>query len=370
MGKLRRKAHCIFMIEQIAAAMKCQNYRLAAQLVKQVLQKSPQNAWAQLYLGQLHEVSGKFVLAESVYRQLLQHTTNTKVLTQARQGLQRIEERLQQQRQQAIAASTADPQNTQIGILILEPIPQEIKTTAAQKFAQIMQLDPYTARLKLPTRGWKLYKSGKIGELRFLGENLRAAGIPCFWTTLAEIEKIRVFQVSYFQSTTPPTVVCHNEQSQQRSIAFDWSEVSQRVTAQLPIFEQVVDRDVRGKLQRKTQTQDYAQFCDLHLPERFCILRLCDRSYQFQQGCEMTHHLNNQTVRLNWNRLSNFFQQQIPQANVQDDFAPFADTVLDQCEMLGHLKSHINLFRRTETPWDPAFHLYSGLALIKAVSSY
>lgn len=369
MGKLRTNAYSILMIEQIAAAMKCQNYRLAAQLVKQVLQESPQNAWGQLYLGELHEVAGKLVLAESVYRQLLQTTTNAKVLTQARQGLQRVEEELQQQREDAIAASTADPHNAQIGVLILEPIPQTIKTTAARTFAQIMRLDVYTARLQLPTRGWKLYKSGKIGELRFLGENLRAAGIPCFWTTLAEIEKIRVFQVSYFQSTTPPTVVCHNEQGQQGSIAFDWSEVSQRVTAQLPIFEQVVDRDVRGKLQRKTQTQDYAQFCDLHLPERFCILRLCDRSYQFQQGCEMTHHLNNQTVRLKWNRLSNFFQQQIPQANVRDDFAPFADTVLDQSEMLGHLKSHINLFRRTETPWDPAFHLYSGLALIKAISS-
>lgn len=357
------------MIEQIATAMKCQDYRLAAQLVKQVLHASPQNPWAQIYLGQLHEVSGNLASAESVYRQLLQDTTNTKVVTQARQGLQRVEEKLQQQRQHAIAQATADPSNTQTGVLILEPISHEIKTTVAQTFAQIMQLDPYTARLKLPTRGWRLYKSGKIGELRFLGENLRAAGIPCFWTTLAEIEKIRVFQVSYFQYTTPATVVCHNEQGQQGSITFNWSEVSQRVTAQLPIFEQVVDRDVRGKLHRKTQTQDYAQFCDLHLPEKFSILRLCDRSYQFQQGVQITNQPNRQTVRLNWNCLSNFFQQQIPQADVWGDFASFADTVLDQIEMLGHIKSHINLFRSTETTWDPAFHLYSGLVLIRAISS-
>ncbi len=355
------------MIEQIAAAIKCQDYRRAGELVNQVLQESPENAWAQLYLGQLHEVAGKLALAESVYRQLLQKTTNTKVLTQARHGLQRVADRLQQQRQNAIAASTADPDGAQIGVLILEPIPQEIKTTVARTFGQIMQLDPYTARLKLPTRGWRFYKSGKIGELRFLGENLRAAGIPCFWTTLVEIERIQVFQVSYFQSTTPPIVMGHNAQGQQSSIAFDWSEVSQRVTAQLPIFEQVVDRDVRGKLQRKTQTQDYAQFCDLHLPERLCILRLCDRSYQFHQGCAMMNRLNDRTVRLSWNRLSHFFQQQIPQANVWADFAPFADTVLDQIELLGHLKSHINLFRRTETTWDPAFHLYSGLILTKAI---
>jgi len=353
------------MIEQIAAAMKCQDYRLAAQLVKQVLQEAPQNPWAQLYLGQLHKVSRKFALAQSVYRQLLQETTNSKIVFQARQGLQRVEEKLRQQRQDAIAQATADPSNTQIGVLILEPIPPESRTAAAQTFAQIMQIDPYTARLKLPTRGWRLYKSGKIGELRYLGEQLRAAGIPCFWATLAEIEKIQVFQVNYFQSATPPTVVCHNEQGQ-RSLTFDWLE-SQRVTAQLPIFEQVVDRDVRGKLQYKTQTQDYVQFCDLHLPGKLCILRLCDRSYQFQQGFKFDQP-NNQTVRLNWNCLSHFLEQKKPQADVWD-FLSFADTVLDQVELLGRLKSHINLFRRTETTWDAAFHLYSGLVLIRTVNN-
>ncbi|MUL37726.1 hypothetical protein [Gloeocapsopsis dulcis] len=145
-----------------------------------------------------------------------------------------------------------------------------------------------------------------------MGEKLRAAGIPCFWATLAEIEKIQVFQVSYFQSATPPIVVCHNEQAQQGSLTFDWLEGSQRVTAQLPIFEQVIDRDVRGKLQHKTQTQNYAQFCDLHLPGRLCILRLCDRSYQFQQGLKIINQPNNQTVRLNWNCLSHFFAQKNP----------------------------------------------------------
>ena len=172
-----------------------------------------------------------------------------------------------------------------MGVLVLEPVASEIKTIAAQKFAQIMQVDPYTARLQLPSRGWRLYRTGAIGELRFLGQSLRSAGIPCYWATLADIEKIRVFQVNYFQSASPQaTVVCQNKEGQIGSLTFNWSEVTQRVVGLLPVFEQVVDLDVRGKLQRKTQTQDYVHFCDLHLPGRLCILRLNDNGYKFQQG--------------------------------------------------------------------------------------
>lgn len=342
------------MIEQIAAAMKRQDYRTAAQLVKQLLQESPQNPWAHLYLGQLHEVSGKLLAAQTTYRQLLHDATHAKIITQARQGLERVTEKLHEQRQNAIAQATADPDDAQTGVLILEPITNESRTTAAQKLAQIMQIDLYTARLQLPTRSWKLYKSGKIGELRYLGENLRDASIPCFWIKLADIEAIPVFQVNRFESTTSQVTVYQNEPGQ-RSFTFDWSEVTQRVMGQLPIFEQVVDRDVRGKLQRKTQTQDYAQFCDLHLPQRQCILRLCDRTYQFQN--------TQATIRLNWNNLMAF--NPTPQATVCADFIAFAETVLDHTETLKHLNSQINLFRRTQTNWDPAFHLYSGLLFLK-----
>jgi len=100
----------------------------------------------QFYLGRLHEVSGKWSTAQKVYRQLL-GTTNAKI-TQARQGLQRLEVIEQEQRQRAIAQATADPSNAELGLLVLEPVASEIRTVAAQKFAQIMQIDPYTARLQ------------------------------------------------------------------------------------------------------------------------------------------------------------------------------------------------------------------------------
>ncbi len=358
------------MLDRVAAAFDSEDYRTAAQLLKQLLKESPQNPWVQFYLGRLQEVSGKLEAAQKIYRQLLRDATNVKIVAQARQGLQRLEAIEQEQRNHLLAAATADPSSTQPGVLILEPITVD-RTASVQKFAQIMQLDPYTARLQLPGRGWRLYRSGPIGELRFLGQNLRESGIPCFWVTLAQLQKLQVFQVSYFQAVDGPqaVAVCHNEQGQLGSLTFNWSEITQRVTGLLPIFEQVVDLDRRGRLQRKTQTQDYAQFCDLHLSSRLCILRLYDSGYQFQQGAaiapQQDQNLSHTTLRINWNSLLTFLAQQLPQVTVWSDFTPFGETVLDQPELLGHIRSHVHLFRRAATNWDPAFHLYSSLVFLK-----
>lgn len=320
------------MIEQISTAFEHKDYHTVAKLLKQLLKKSPQHPWGQFYLGRLHEVCGKLEAAHQVYRQLLRSTTNAKLMAQTRQGLQRLEALEEEQRQRAIEA-TADPSNAEPGVLILEPVASEIRTVAAQKLAQIMQIDPYTARLQLPSRGWRLYRTGRIGELRFLGQKLRSAGIPCFWAIISEIQNIRVFQVSYFQTISPQAVVvCQNEQGQMGSLNFNWLEVTQRVTGQLPIFESVLDLDFRGKLQRKTQTQDYAQFCDLHLPQRRCLLRLHDNGYQFQQGVAITPQQSQITNRINWNSLLSLLARQLPEAMVWSDFTSFAETVLDQTQ--------------------------------------
>ncbi|MEH1900482.1 tetratricopeptide repeat protein [Nostoc sp.] len=354
------------MIEQVAIAFEHKDYQTAAKLLKQLQKESPENPWVQYYLGRLHEVSEKRQDAEKIYRQLLRDTTNTKILTLARQGLQRLQEIELEERQRAISQATAQPNNTELSVLILEPLSNEMKTEASRKFAQIMQLDPYTARLVLPSRGWRLYRTGQLGELKFYGKQLQQAGIPCFWATIAEIQQIQVYQVKYFRESTPKaTVVCCNEANQLGSLTFDWSEVTAKVVGLLPIFEEVVDRDVRGKLERKTQIQDYAQFCDLQLLGRRCILRLDDNGYEFQQGLEIIPQASQNTIRIHWNSLSSWIDQQLPEVKIWSDFTSFADTALDQTEMLGHIKSHIHLLRREETNWDSAFHLYSGLVLVK-----
>lgn len=368
------------MLNQVTDAFKQKDYRTAARLLKQLAKEDPNNPWVRLYIGRLHEATGKLDAAETAYRKLLKNTTHPKVMTQARQGLGRLEAMEQEKRRQALAQATADPANTQFGVLVLEPIQPEAKAIAAQTLAKIMQIDPYTARLQLPTRGWRLYRVGPIGELKFYASSLQQGSVPCFSAILAEIQSLNVFSVHYFSqiSSQDITVVCENDQGQPGSLSFQWSEVSQRVEGRLPIFEQVVDVDARGKLQRKTQTQDYVQFCDLHLPTRKTILRLCDRDYQFQQGIDLSPPLKSRlterespsspsqtTNRINWNKLRDFLNRQLPQTPVFSDFTNFAETALDYKEMLTRLPAHIDLFRRQESLWDSAFELYSGLVFLK-----
>ena len=132
--------------------------------------------------------------------------------------------------------------------------------------------------------------------------------------------------------------------------------------------------------------QDYAQICDLHIPSRNCILRICDQSYEFQQGVDFTkasadlptspnqknkksrvknsQQMPQSTTRINWNNLLEIFERQLD-VTVWSEFTPFAETVLDYTNMLSKIESHIEVERKSETPWDSAFQLYSGLAFLR-----
>lgn len=356
------------MLEQVVAAFEQQDYRTAKKLLKQLVKESPEEPWVQFYVGRLYEVSERYEDAEKIYRRLLRDATNTKIVNAARQGLQRVSEIEQQKRQQALTQAKANA--SELGVLILEPLTNELKTPAAQKLAKIMEIDPYNARLLLPSRSWRFFRSGAIGELEYYGQQLLNSQIPCFWAKLNEIEQINIFQVDYFLETIPKvTVICRNQANQLGSLSFDWSEVKTRVQGLLPIFEQVVDIGLRGQLQRKTQTQDYSQFCDLHLPDRRTILRFYDNGYDFQKGVEIAPQATINTIRINWNNLIDLINQQLPNVKVWSDFTTFAETILDQTEMLSQIQPHIRLFRREKSNWDPAFHLYSGLVFWKKVTS-
>jgi hypothetical protein len=360
-------------IERIAAAFERRDYKAAAQLLNDLLPQAPDHPWLQLYAAKLQEVSAKPDAAEMAYRNLLQVTTNAKVALQARQGLQRLESAKQERRQSAIAEAEADPAKSGVGFLILEPVQQEHKQAAAQQFARIMKLDPYTARIHLSHRAWKVYRTGTLAELQVYGQELLDAGLSVFWAPLKELQKIRVFRVQYLQSSSPkPTAVCLNETNQLGALSFDWAEVSHRVEGMLPIFEDVVDVGAWNKLQRKEQTQDYAQMLDLHLPGRKCILRFCDVGYHFQQGMifDATQtdgtRLTQTTNRLRWNNLTKFVGDRLHHVPVASEFTPFAETALEHFSLIRGFKSHVDIFRRRSTSWDPAFHLYSSLVFLQA----
>lgn len=356
------------MLDQIAAAFERKDYQTAAQLLKQLQRETPDSPWIKLYMGRLQEVSGKADAAELIYRQLLQEANNPKVVGQARDGLQRLAAMVEQRRKQAVAQVASDPANSGTGFLVLLPIAPDARQKAAQSFGRIMNLDAYTARLLLPSRGWKLYRTGNLAEIQVYGQELQQAGIPVFWASLQALQKLRVFRVQYFQAASPQaTVVCQSEANQLGALSFNWSEVTTRVEGMLPIFEDVVDVGVYNKLKWKEQTQDFAQVLDLHLPQRNCILRFCDRTYQFNQGVvfdagqDGATPTTQTTVRLQWNRMLTFLGDRLPQVPIWSDFTVFAETAMDHLDLVKDLPAHIDLFRKAPTKWDPAFQLYSGL---------
>ncbi|MEG3898714.1 MULTISPECIES: tetratricopeptide repeat protein [unclassified Microcoleus] len=376
-------------INQIAAALEGKDYKQAAQLIKQLQKESPDNPWVQYYIARYYELTNNLEKAQTTYKQILRDITNPKIVSQTRQGIQRIETAQQNLRQQAIETAKNDPSNLEPALLILEPVSAENKPAAVQNISRIFKIDAYTTRMQIQSRGWRLYKTGPIAELRIYGKELLNAGIPVFWATLADIQKIQIFRVQHFQSLSSPTVVCKDNLNRLGAIEFNWSEVSQRVEGLLPMFIEVMDYSPNRRTEQfrhREITQDYAQICDLHIPSRNCILRICDQSYEFQKGVDFTktsaelptssnpknktsrvknsQQIHQSTTRINWNHLLEIFDRQFD-VTVWSEFTSFAETVLDYTNMLSKIESHIEVERKSETPWDSAFQLYSGLAFLR-----
>jgi hypothetical protein len=338
-----------------------------------------QESWTQLYWARLWETTQKEDQAESAYRNLLRQAENPKLTLAARQGLERLKMQRTQSRKAAIAEAIADPVKTETGVLVLAPMPLAQKTESAQAMAQIMNLDPYAARMLLPSRGIRLYRVGAVGELEFYGQQLKARGIPVFWLPLSKLQTVAVYPVLHFESVEGKVQVSiqpTEANQEQKSIQFAWSDVAARIEGQIPIFEEVVNRDAHGKFLRKEATQDHANFCDLHLPKQNCILRFSDAVYQFHRGVRLDSQstldqpLKHNTAWANWRQLSGLLSQKLPQQPVYSDFESFGEAALDYPELLSKLTPHINLFRREESDWDPAFELYSTLLFLKPLEAY
>jgi hypothetical protein len=360
-------------MDEIAAAFEQHDFARASQLLAPLLKTIPHDPWVRLYQAKLYEVEGQPDRAESGYRMILQEVVSPRIALQARQGLMRLDEAAEMRRKEAIAQAEVDLGNsTGTGFLILEPVSREARKSIAQRFARIMKLDPYTAQLQLPSRDRRLYRRGAMAEIQTYAEELHSSGIPAFAIALSDIVKLRVFRVQFLQTVTPqPMVVCKNEAGQLGSIQFDWAEVSRQVRAMLPIFEDVVDLSAQNKLTRKEKTQDYAQVCDLHLPKRHCILRICDQSYQFQDGIQFEAQQNGKTgatqstTRIRWNALLSILNQHLHRTPVSTHFNSFAETALEHFDLVEPFETHIDLFRKAQSYWDDAFHVYSSLNLLK-----
>jgi hypothetical protein len=380
------------MLEQATDALNRQDDKTGVQLVSNLLSESADDPMGQLCAAQLQEENNELDKALETYRMLLKSAIGSKILTGARQGIDRIERIQKEIRLQAQASARAGIEdNLEPGFLILEPIELDQKPSAAVKFAQIMGIDPYSARLQLPSRGWRLYRTGTMGELKFYQQQLQQAEIPCFSVSRHDTQQMFVFKVNHFQTFRPQaTIVCTDDRSEIRIFNFDWSEVTQMVTGLLPIFEEVVEIDLNNRTSRKPKILDYVHVCDIQLRNRRSIFRLCSQTYEFSQYKQLITHNRSQffstqlssqltgdlssaavsqrisiTSRDNWQNLITQIQSRCPEVKVWKDFTPFAETAMGHREMLGHINPHLELLRRADSLWDRAFHLYSTSSMLR-----
>ena len=361
------------MQEAIAAALEKKDFRTAATLLQQWQRKDPKTPLLRFMIGQYQEATERWELAEKTYLKLLRQATSQKLMGQARQGIQRVQAKITQAREAALATARTQPDSQEPGLLCLEPVQAEHRKTAAQGLAKVMQIDPYTAGLQLPSKGWRLHRVGSVGEMKFYSQALVEAQTPAFWVKQSDVNGIQVFRIDYVRQMQPQIeVVCKNPEGQLGVIAFAWTEVSQIVLGQLPLFESVVDTDAWRNLQRKEKTQDYAEILDLHLHRRGCVLRLCDRTYDFRQSNPFPHGetIPDQALstRPHWNAVTTYIRKQVQAPNHQG-FAQFGEGALEYLELLPTLTSHIDIPRPQPTNWDPAFHLYSSLHFLRFGSS-
>ncbi len=104
------------------------------------------------------------------------------------------------------------------------------------------------------------------------------------------------------------------------SFTFDWSEVTARVVGLLPIFEEVVDVTSAGNWKGKPKHKTMPSFViyTYMVDVVFCDLMI--NSYEFQQGVEIIPQASQNTIRINWNSLLSWVDQQLPQVKIWSDF--------------------------------------------------
>jgi antitoxin component HigA of HigAB toxin-antitoxin module len=366
------------MFEEIAQAIKDKEYKKAVELIKTLRKSNPENPWLDFYTARLYELKGKFNEAKQSYNYLLKNSINPKLMGQIRQGIERIdqiEKKEKQQKQIEKINSKSKTEAENIGVFILESIPTEEKTIAAQYFGKIMGIDAYSARLQLPSRSWRLYRTGEISDLSYYVDDLQKGGIPCFYCAVEDIKQLSVYQVNYIESVdSEVTAVCQNQEGKEEILTFNWLEITKRVEALVPVFETSFKFGVRWEIYHTKDVLDYARFCDLYLPERKLILRICDHNYDFKQGINLVKYSssNNEanqenTMRKNWQNFLQFIQQQLPNIPLWSDFTFFGETALDFKEFLSEIEPNIVLFRQEPSLWDQAFHLYSSLVFLKPI---
>ncbi|WP_041764953.1 hypothetical protein [[Leptolyngbya] sp. PCC 7376] len=364
-------------VKEIQAALEDDNLPCVKSLLKKWQESEPEDPWLQFYIARWYELTDKIKDAEKRYRKILRINHSPKIMLAARQALLQIEEQEYQQRQEAIAAEKEALGGDEYGLFVLEPVQKSEKKAAAQHFAKVMETDPYSAQMQIPLKSWRLFRTGQLGDLRFYANALQQGNIPGFCLSMEQLKEIQVLQVQSIQQLEPDLVIeCLDTAQQLVMITFEWSEIHQYVEGRLPLFEESLEKNARGKTYYKTKVMDYAYFLDLHVGDRQTILRLSDQHYQFREGIsffsetQIHQQIEQQSVRQSWNNLSTQLIEHLGHATQCDDFKSFATHAADFPELIRKINPQTYLFRQEEhkdTHWDPAWQLYSAIAFAKTV---
>ena len=254
--------------------------------------------------------------------------------------------------------------------MLLKPVPLNQKQALATKLATILNTDPYTARLTLPSIEFRILRHGLTTQMGMLHQFLIAAGIMSDHLPLKAIQSVQVYDVLYIEAVEPNLVVQvrdPNRPGHANQMVFQWPHIQRSVDALLPLLEDVIDFNSQRKITHKITTQDHAQILDLHLQNNQGILRFYDAGYQFNQGMLLVKTDNPRTILdtktswAQWRGLKQLISQYLPPVPEYHQFDHFASSTVEQIELLTKIDAQIHLLRRHECYWDQAFHLYSAL---------
>lgn len=364
------------MFELVELAIDRENYHEAKEILSQLSAEEKNDLWIRYYQTLILEKQGNLTESEESYRQIVKDCIypDAKLLKLIRDALERIlkinqkkQENQQQIRLRKLQEFQESEHSKDLAVLVLKPVNLEQKKLLAPKFAQVMNLDNYTANLQIPTRSLRLYKTGNFGTLNYYQTELSQAGIPCFCQRINNINKMKVYQVKYLLTDNGEVnILCEDDQEKEINLSFQWREINHKILALIPIFENTVHIDAKGKLLKKKSTLDYIKFYDLHLVSQNLILRFNDQFYQFDRAVPFHNQglpvsKQGKTVQEKWQYLIDFLEQKIPDKPLWSDFTLFAEGAIEFPEMLKQITPYINLFRKEKTLWDQAFQLYSGL---------
>lgn len=357
------------MFPEIKLAIDKENYDQARKILTQLAREDHNNLWVKYYQSLILEKEENLKEAETNYRQIIKDSIypDPNLIKLIRDGIERIVNVYKQVKQEKINEFKDIENSDDLAVLFLQPVTLDEKKILAPKLAKIMEIDHYTATLQIPTRTWRLYKTGNLGELNYWQSELSQVDIPCFCESIKNLNKIVVYQAKYIiEDSENVTILIENNLEKEQEITFKWEDINNKVQGLIPIFESTLYVDARGKPLRKQSILDYGQFYDLHLLSENLILRFSDSFYKFDQGLSLTKQ--EKTAKEKWQILLDFFAHKIPNKPLWSDFTIFGEAVINFPEMLKQVEANINLFHREENIWDEAFQLYSCLIFSQSLS--